>query len=95
MQASKAAKQRVPRVPVDPMRTGGVRGLFSLFCRAVELTAGMDAERQIILSIAFAHVFEMPLDKFTAAVRKHRRRPIRERLPAHRDVWQQQETKRL
>lgn len=34
----------------------------------------MDAERQIILAIAFAHVFDVKLDRFTTAIRRHRRR---------------------
>jgi hypothetical protein len=33
----------------------------------------MDAERQIILAIAFAHVFEVPLPKYEYALRKYKR----------------------
>jgi hypothetical protein len=42
--------------------------------RALSITASMDAERQIILAIAFAYVLEIPLPKFEFALRKHKRR---------------------
>ena len=61
-------RRRVPRA------RRGSRSLLGVYDSAVELTARMDAERQIILAIAFAHVFDVKLDRFTTAIRRHRRR---------------------
>lgn len=71
-----AYRRRVPR------GAAGERSLLGVYDRAVALTARMDAEKQIILSIAFAHVLELPLPRFTTAVRRYRRQATLKRAEA-------------
>jgi hypothetical protein len=53
---------------------GQKRTVERIYERSIRLTAAMDAERHIILAIAFAHVLELPLPKFTHALRKFKAR---------------------
>jgi hypothetical protein len=64
-------RRRIPRVLCGlPYRE---RTLHDVFQRALAVTSTMDAERHIILAIAFAWVFEVPLPKFEYALRKYKR----------------------
>jgi hypothetical protein len=73
MQEKKPGPKR--RIPGDWLDRGRrQRTLFEVYQRALAVCASVDAERQIILAIAFAYVLEMPLPKFEAALRKYRRR---------------------
>lgn len=72
MTKSPGYRRRLPR----DVRAEGERErtLHDVYMRALSITASMDAERQIILAIAFAYVLEIPLPKFEFALRKHKRR---------------------
>jgi hypothetical protein len=62
------------RIPAGLKALGSrQRTLHDTFVRALSVTASMDAERHIILAIAFAFVFEVPLPKFEYALRKYKR----------------------
>jgi hypothetical protein len=63
------------RLPRDIRDVGcRERTLYEVFQRALAVTASMDAERHIILAIAFAHALDIPLPKFEHALRKYKRR---------------------
>lgn len=72
MTKSPGYRRRLPR----DLRDIGCRErtLYDVFMRALAVTASMDAERHIILAIAFAYALDIPLAKFEFALRKHKRR---------------------
>ncbi len=65
------------RIPRDLRNIGcRERTLYDVFIRALSVTASMDAERHIILAIAFAYALDMPLAKFEFALRKYKRQAV-------------------
>jgi hypothetical protein len=81
MQAKEhSPKRRIPGIFRD--RGFRQRSLYDVYMRAIAVTATMDAERHIILAIAFAYVFEVPLPKFEFALRRYKRATLREAAAA-------------